>query len=208
MIALEHTYESLSSPFYAKVRPETLVKPECIRLNHGLLQELNLQESVQEEKDWLHFFAGGDQPLLAMAYAGHQFGSFVPSLGDGRALLLGEYVDPRGERRDIQMKGSGRTPFSRGGDGKSWLGAVVREYIVSEGMFFLGIPTTRSLAMIKTGEIVFRTREEQGAMLIRVAKSHIRIGTFQYFAARGDKKSLIELLNYSCSRHGIISAGR
>ncbi len=130
----------------------------------------------------------GAEPL-AMAYAGHQFGGFVPQLGDGRAILLGEILDPQGERFDIQLKGSGRTPFSRGGDGRAWLGPVLREYIVSEAMHALGIPTTRALAAVATGEPVHRETALPGAVLTRVARSHVRIGTFEYFSARGDTEA-------------------
>ena len=128
-----------------------------------------------------------------MAYAAHQFGNFVPQLGDGRAILLGEVVDRNGERRDIQLKGAGRTPFSRRGDGRAALGPVLREYLVSEAMHALGIPTTRALAAVLTGETVFRDRPLPGAVLTRVASSHIRIGTFQYFAARGDMEAVERL---------------
>ena len=136
-----------------------------------------------------------------MAYAAHQFGNFVPQLGDGRALLLGEVVDRNGERRDIQLKGAGRTPFSRRGDGRAALGPVLREYLVSEAMHALGIPTTRALAAVSTGERVFRDRPLPGAVLTRVASSHIRIGTFQYFAARGDREAVERLAGYVIDRH-------
>ena len=142
----------------------------------------------------------GAEPI-AMAYAGHQFGNFVPQLGDGRAILLGEVVDRNGERRDVQLKGAGRTPFSRGGDGRAALGPVLREYLVSEAMHALGIPTTRALAAVSTGETVFRDRQLPGAVLTRVASSHIRIGTFQYFAARGDMQAVERLSGYVIDRH-------
>ena len=138
---------------------------------------------------------------IAMAYAGHQFGHFVPQLGDGRAILLGEVVDRQGVRRDIQLKGSGRTPFSRSGDGRAALGPVLREYIVSEAMAQLGIPTTRSLAAVTTGEMVAHETLLPGAVLTRVAASHIRIGTFQYFAARGDTEGLSVLADHVIARH-------
>ena len=136
-----------------------------------------------------------------MAYAGHQFGNFVPQLGDGRAILLGEVVDRNGERRDIQLKGAGQTPFSRRGDGRAALGPVLREYLVSEAMHALGIPTTRAMAAVSTGEPVFRDRQLPGAALTRVASSYIRIGTFQYFAARGDMEAVERLSGYVIDRH-------
>src|SRR5215212_6546454 len=138
---------------------------------------------------------------IALAYAGHQFGHFVPQLGDGRAILLGEVIDRDGVRRDIQLKGSGRTPFSRGGDGRAALGPVLREYIVSEAMAALGIPTTRSLAAVMTGETVVRETYLPGAVLTRVAASHIRVGTFQFFAARGDTDGVRQLADYVIARH-------
>ncbi len=150
-------------------------------------------------------FAGNVSPPgaepIAMAYAGHQFGSFVPQLGDGRAILLGEVLDRNGERRDDQFKGAGRTPFSRRGDGRAALGPVLREYLVSEAMHALGIPTTRALAAVSTGEPVYRDRQLPGAVLTRVASSHIRVGTFQYFAARGDLEAVERLSDYVIDRH-------
>ena len=137
----------------------------------------------------------------ALAYAGHQFGHFVPQLGDGRAILLGEVLDRSGERRDVQLKGAGRTPFSRRGDGRAALGPVLREYLVSEAMHALGIPTTRALAAVSTGEPVYRDRQLPGAVLTRVASSHIRVGTFQYFAARGDLEAVERLSDYVIDRH-------
>ena len=144
---------------------------------------------------------------IALAYAGHQFGHFVPQLGDGRAILLGEVVDRAGVRRDIQLKGSGRTPFSRGGDGRAALGPVLREYVVSEAMAALGIPTTRSLAAVITGETVARETLLPGAVLTRVAASHIRIGTFQYFAARDDTEGVRLLADHAIARHYPDAAG-
>jgi uncharacterized protein YdiU (UPF0061 family) len=138
---------------------------------------------------------------IAMAYAGHQFGHFVPSLGDGRAVLLGEHVDPAGRRWDIQLKGAGQTPFSRAGDGRAVLGPVLREYVLGEAMAGLGIPTTRALAMVSTGEPVYRERIEPGAVLTRVAASHIRVGTFEYFARRGDRDAVRRLADYVIQRH-------
>jgi uncharacterized protein YdiU (UPF0061 family) len=136
-----------------------------------------------------------------MAYAGHQFGHFVPKLGDGRAILLGEVHDVAGVRRDIQLKGSGRTPFSRDGDGRAALGPVLREYVVSEAMHALGVPTTRALAIVASGELVHRERRLPGAILTRVAASHVRVGTFQFFAARGDIEAIKRLADYVIERH-------
>ncbi len=144
--------------------------------------------------------AEGSEPLAA-AYAGHQFGNFVPQLGDGRAILLGEVIDRHGRRRDIQLKGSGPTPFSRMGDGRAAMGPVLREYLVSEAMAALGIPTTRALAAVATGERVIRETVLPGAIVTRVASSHIRVGTFQFFAARGDTDALITLADHVIARH-------
>src|SRR6185436_12721357 len=150
-------------------------------------------------------FAGNAQPEgaipLAQAYAGHQFGGFVPQLGDGRALLLGEVIDRYGRRRDIQLKGSGRTPFSRAGDGRAALGPVLREYLIGEAMHALGIPTTRALAAVMTGERIYRESTLPGAVLTRVAASHIRVGTFQLFAARGEQDKVQRLADYVIDRH-------
>jgi uncharacterized protein YdiU (UPF0061 family) len=163
--------------------------PRLLKLNHALATELGLDPDALQGPDAAALFAGnrvpaGAQPL-AQAYAGHQFGGFSPQLGDGRALLLGEVIDRQGRRRDIAFKGSGRTPFSRGGDGKAALGPVLREYLVGEAMHALGIPTTRALAAATTGETIVRDRPLPGAVLTRVAASHVRVGTFQFFAARG-----------------------
>ena len=148
----------------------------------------------------------GAEPL-ALAYAGHQFGGFVPQLGDGRAILLGEVVGKDGLRRDIQLKGAGRTPFSRGGDGRAALGPVLREYLVSEAMAALGIPTTRALAVVTTGERVLREEMLPGAVLTRVAASHLRVGTFEFFAARGDREALVALTAHALARHYPHAAG-
>jgi uncharacterized protein YdiU (UPF0061 family) len=177
-----------------------------VRINHELAQELRI------DADWLnsaeavqvfcgHEVAAGSDPI-AQAYAGHQFGHFVPQLGDGRAILLGEVIDLHGQRRDIALKGSGRTAFSRGGDGKCALGPAIREYLVSEAMHALGVPTTRALAVVTTGEIVRRDEPLAGAVFTRIAASHLRVGTFAYFAAREDHDSLRSLLHYAVSRHG------
>jgi len=176
-----------------------------IRLNRALADELGLDADALASPAGLAVLAGNDLPdgaePLAMAYAGHQFGHFVPQLGDGRAILLGEVVSAGGERRDIQLKGSGRTPFSRGGDGRAWLGPVIREYILSEAMHALKVPTTRALAAVRTGETVIREAPRPGAIVTRVASSHIRVGTFQYFAAREDTDALRLLTDHAIERH-------
>ena len=176
-----------------------------MRLNEELALYLNLDPAALASPEGIAVLAGNKSPEradpLAMAYAGHQFGTFVPQLGDGRAILLGEVVDRDGIRRDIQLKGSGRTPFSRSGDGRAALGPVLREYIVSEAMAALGVPTTRALAAVTTGETVWRERPLPGAVLTRVAASHVRIGTFQFFAARGDVDATRRLADYVIARH-------
>ena len=176
-----------------------------MRLNEQLALQLNLDPAALASPEGVAVLAGNRIPEradpLAMAYAGHQFGMFVPQLGDGRAILLGEVVDRDGVRRDIQLKGSGRTPFSRSGDGRAVLGPVLREYIVSEAMAALGIPTTRALAAVTTGETVWRERPLPGAVLTRVALSHVRIGTFQFFASRGDVEATRHLADYVTARH-------
>ena len=173
--------------------------------NQELAVELGLESFSDDETELARIFSGSVRPsgvqAIAMAYAGHQFGYFSPQLGDGRAALLGEVVTGAGNRYDIQLKGSGRTPYSRGGDGKSWLGPVLREYILSEAMHRLGIPTTRALAAVATGEMVYRESGKPGAVFTRVASSHLRVGTFEYFAARGDIDSLRALSDYAIDRH-------
>jgi uncharacterized protein YdiU (UPF0061 family) len=174
-------------------------------LNRPLTEDLGLEPNALEPEAAAALFSGNQLPEdvdpIAMAYAGHQFGVFVPSLGDGRAILLGELRGRDGLRRDVQLKGAGRTPFSRGGDGRAVVGPMLREYLVSEAMHALGVPTTRSLAVVTTGEQVFRERALPGAILTRVAASHVRVGTFQYFAARGDQEAVRELLQYVIARH-------
>jgi uncharacterized protein YdiU (UPF0061 family) len=214
-LAAEHTvgpiavfsnsYARLPEHFFARLSPTTVANPRLIKFNESLASELGLDTRALEPDELAAIFAGnvippGAEPI-AMAYAGHQFGNFVPQLGDGRAILLGEVVDRNGERRDLQLKGAGRTPFSRRGDGRATLGPVLREYLVSEAMHALGIPTTRALAAVSTGETVFRDRPLPGAVLTRVASSHIRIGTFQYFAARGDMEAVKRLSGYVIDRH-------
>src|ERR1700675_1652030 len=190
----QNTYAALPANFFARVVPTPVAAPRLIKLNRPLAIHLGLDPDLLASPEGAEILAGkripdGADPI-AMAYAGHQFGHFVPQLGDGRAILLGEVIDADGVRRDIQLKGSGPTPFSRRGDGRAALGPVLREYIVSEAMAALGIPTTRSLAAVMTGEPVRRETALPGAVLTRVASSHIRVGTFQFFAARGDVEAL------------------
>ncbi len=203
-IGFEHTYAALSPRFYVQVNPATAANPQLTVFNRSLAEELGLDPDVIE-RHAAALFSGNelaeDSTPIAMAYAGHQFGHFVPQLGDGRAILLGEIKDSDGVLRDVQLKGSGRTPFSRGGDGRAALGPMLREYLISEAMHALGIPTTRSLAVVTTGEQVFREGVLPGAVLTRVAASHIRVGTFQYFAARGDQDAVRALLDYVIARH-------
>ena len=185
--------------------PEPAVAPKWLQFNHELAEELGLDPVTLDSDAGLAIFSGnetaeGSKPL-AQAYAGHQFGGFSPQLGDGRALLLGEVIDTQQHRRDIQLKGSGRTPFSRGGDGKAAVGPVLREYLIGEAMYALGIPTTRALAAIATGKEVYRENILPGAILTRVAASHIRVGTFQYGAARGNEDEVRKLADYAIARH-------
>ncbi len=201
----QNTYTALPANFFARVVPTPVASPRLIKLNRPLALHLGLDPDRLESPEGTEILAGkcvpdGADPI-AMAYAGHQFGHFVPQLGDGRAILLGEVIDADGIRRDIQLKGSGPTPFSRRGDGRAALGPVLREYIVSEAMAVLGIPTTRSLAAVMTGESVLRETLLPGAVLTRVASSHIRVGTFQYFAARGDTEGVRRLADHVIARH-------
>jgi uncharacterized protein YdiU (UPF0061 family) len=201
----QNTYAALPAGFFARVAPTPVASPRLIKLNRPLAIHLGLDPDRLSSPEGTEILAGkripdGADPI-AMAYAGHQFGHFVPQLGDGRAILLGEVIDADGVRRDIQLKGSGPTPFSRRGDGRAALGPVLREYIVSEAMAALGIPTTRSLAAVVTGENVMRETPLPGAVLTRVAASHIRVGTFQYFAARGDTEGVRQLADHVISRH-------
>jgi serine/tyrosine/threonine adenylyltransferase len=201
----EHTYAALPANFFARVAPTPVAAPRLIKLNQPLAIHLGLDPDRLSSPEGTEILAGKRVPEgadpIAMAYAGHQFGHFVPQLGDGRAILLGEVIDADGVRRDIQLKGSGPTPFSRRGDGRAALGPVLREYIVSEAMATLGIPTTRSLAAVMTGESVLRETPLPGAVLTRVAASHIRVGTFQYFAARGDTEGVRRLADHVIGRH-------
>src|SRR4051812_14525685 len=201
----QNTYSALPANFFARVAPTPVAAPRLIKLNRPLAVQLGLDPDVLESPEGAEILAGKRLPEgadpIAMAYAGHQFGHFVPQLGDGRAILLGEVIDKDGMRRDIQLKGAGPTPFSRRGDGRAALGPVLREYILSEAMAALGIPTTRALAAVTTGEYVFREGALPGAILTRVAASHIRIGTFQFFAARGDIAAVKQLADYAIARH-------
>jgi uncharacterized protein YdiU (UPF0061 family) len=207
---LDNSYAELPARFFSRVDPTPVVNPRLIRFNATLAVELGLDVEGLDPRDLAAIFSGnvvvpGSLPL-AMAYAGHQFGQFVPQLGDGRAILLGEVHDQRGRRRDIQLKGAGRTPYSRSGDGRAALGPVLREYLVSEAMHALGVPATRALAAVTTGEAVFRESRVPGAIVTRVAASHIRVGTFQYFASRGDVEGTQALADYVIARHPDASA--
>jgi uncharacterized protein YdiU (UPF0061 family) len=204
-IPFDNLYARLPERFYARVSPARFPAPRLIRLNRELASSLGLDPDWLQSPEGLEVLSGqrvaaGSEPI-ALAYAGHQFGNFVPQLGDGRAILLGEMVAPDGRRLDIQLKGAGRTPFSRQGDGRAVLGPVLREYVVSEAMAALGIPTTRTLAAVATGEPVIRDGILPGAVLTRVASSHIRVGTFQYFAARGDTEGVRLLADHVIARH-------
>src|SRR5258707_3060368 len=201
----EHTYAALPANFFARVVPTPVASPRLIKLNRPLAIHLGLDPDRLASPEGTEILAGKRVPEgadpIAMAYAGHQFGHFVPQLGDGRAILLGEVIDADGIRRDIQLKGSGPTPFSRRGDGRAALGPVLREYIVSEAMARLGIPTTRSLAAVMTRESVLRETPLPGAGLNRVAASLIRVGNFQYFAARKDTEAVRRLADHVIDRH-------
>ena len=200
----DNSYASLSKLFFTSTNPTPVSSPKLIIFNESLAKSLGLNGKKLQGKDGIDVFAGNVIPEgaspLAQAYAGHQFGHFN-MLGDGRAVLLGEQINPKGERVDIQLKGSGRTPYSRGGDGRAALGPMLREYIISEAMHALGIPTTRSLAVVSTGEPVIRETDLPGAILTRVASSHIRVGTFQYVANWGNVEELRELADYTLKRH-------
>ncbi|MCL2197999.1 MAG: YdiU family protein [Defluviitaleaceae bacterium] len=199
---LEHTYSELPEIFFRYQKPEIAPAPKMVIFNEGLAKDLGLNPN--ELQDMPEIFSGTKLPSgakpISQAYAGYQFGHFT-MLGDGRAVLLGEQITPDGRRFDIQLKGSGRTPFSRNGDGYAALLPMLREYIISEAMFALGIPTTRSLAVVLTGQDVFREKILQGAVLTRVASSHIRVGTFNYVSAFGTQEDLQALADYSIWRH-------
>tara|TARA_B100001123_G_scaffold34974_2_gene36258 strand:+ start:563 stop:2011 length:1449 start_codon:yes stop_codon:yes gene_type:complete len=205
-IPFDNTYAKLPERFFAKQEPAHVPEAKLIRFNREIAAKLSIDADWLESADGVAMLAGNAVPEgaepIAQAYAGHQFGGFSSQLGDGRAILLGELIDTNGARYDLQLKGSGRTPFSRGGDGKSALGPVLREYIVSEAMAALGVPTTRALAAVTTGERVMRQEGPLlGAVFTRVAASHIRVGTFQYFLARNDIDALRLLADYAIARH-------
>lgn len=200
----ENTYVNLPEMFFTKKGPSHVKAPSLVKLNSSLAKELGLNIDALQSNEGVEILSGNKIPEgsipLAQAYAGHQFGHFT-LLGDGRALLLGEHITPKGERIDIQLKGSGRTPYSRGGDGKAALGPMLREYIISEAMHALNIPTTRSLAVTKTGEAVIRETYLKGAVLTRIASSHIRVGTFQYARNWGTVEDIKKLADYTLKRH-------
>jgi len=204
-IPFDNTYARLPDEFYTRLKPTEVATPGPIAVNRQLAGELGIDPDWLASAEGVATIAGnhlpdGAEPLAAV-YAGHQFGSYNPQLGDGRAILLGEVLGANGKRFDIQLKGSGPTPYSRGGDGRSPLGPVLREYLVSEAMHALGVPSTRALAAVTTGEQVARDRFLPGAVLARVAASHLRIGTFQFFSARQDPETLTTLVNYALQRH-------
>ncbi|MFN3720581.1 MAG: protein adenylyltransferase SelO [Rhizobium rhizophilum] len=205
MFSFDNSYARLPQAFHRPARPAAARAPQLIRFNHALAQELGLDVEGASDARLAQVLSGQVIPVgaepLAQAYAGHQFGHFNPELGDGRALLLGEVVDRDGNRRDIQLKGSGPTAFSRNGDGMAALGPVLREYIVSEAFAALGVPATRALAAVSTGEQVMRETMLPGAVLTRIAASHIRVGTFQFFAAQGDEDAIRTLAEHVINRH-------
>jgi len=204
-IPFDNTYARDLPGFYESCQPASVPAPLLLFFNRGLAEELGLGLAGQDDAALAAMFSGnalpeGAQPI-AQAYSGHQFGQFNPQLGDGRALLIGEVIDRHGRRRDIALKGSGRTPFSRRGDGKAAVGPMLREVLIGEALHALGIPTTRALAVVSTGEPVFRERTLPGAILTRVAASHLRVGTFQYFATHGTPEMLRQLADYAIARH-------
>jgi serine/tyrosine/threonine adenylyltransferase len=205
LFQFDNTYARELQGFYVPWTPTAVSAPRLLRINESLASELDVDAGMLNSDYGARIFSGSEVPVgatpLAQAYAGHQFGRFSPQLGDGRAVLLGEVLDRRGQRRDIALKGSGRTAFSRGGDGKAAVGPMLREYLISEAMHALGIPTTRVLAVVETGEQVVRERLLPGAVLARVAASHVRVGTFQFFAARGEDDKLRTLADYVIARH-------
>jgi uncharacterized protein YdiU (UPF0061 family) len=200
----DNSYLRLPGVFYSSAKPVPVGGAQLLFFNHSLAEEMGLDGGTLDSDHGAEIFAGNGIPVgaepLAQAYAGHQFGNFT-MLGDGRAILLGEHITPQGKRLDVQLKGSGQTPYSRRGDGRAAMGPMLREYIISEAMHALGIPTTRSLAVAATGEMVFRESALPGAVLTRIAASHIRVGTFEYAAARGDLDALKKLADYTRDRH-------
>lgn len=206
MLTFSNTYQDLGDAFYQRIHPAAASNPTLLLWNSALAERLAIAPPLTEDTDLQARLFSGNQLVdgsdpIALAYCGHQFGQLNPQLGDGRAHLLGEVLDRHQRRFDIQLKGSGRTPFSRGGDGRCALGPALREYIMSEAMFFLGVPTSRCLAVVATGDPVYREEEKPGAVVTRVAASHIRVGTFVYFAIREDLQSLQALLDHSVARH-------
>ena len=203
--AFDNSYAQELDGFYVPWQGEAFPAPQVVKLNTALAADLGLDAAALGSEAGAAVLSGALAPEgaspLAMAYAGHQFGGFSPQLGDGRAILVGEMLDQAGRRRDLHLKGSGRTPFSRGGDGKAVLGPVLREYLMGEAMQALGIPTTRALAVTLTGERVRRDGWEPGAVLARIASSHLRVGTFQFFAARGESAQVRKLADYAIARH-------
>ena len=210
--AFDNSFARELEGLYLPWPPTPVRAPRLLWLNAALAEELGLDPAALQGEAGAALFGGNLVPSgatpLAQAYAGHQFGGFSPQLGDGRALLLGEVVDREGRRRDIAFKGSGRTPFARGGDGKAALGPVLREALMGEAMHALGVPTTRALAVVATGEPVHRERELPGAVLTRVAASHLRVGSFEFFAARGQRDELRRLAEYAIARHDAALVGR
>ena len=200
----DNTYSKLPKSFSSNTLPVPVKSPEIIMINDKLAKEINLNFSLKDKNELSNLFSGNSLPegssSIAQAYAGHQFGHFT-MLGDGRAILIGEHITKNNERFDIQFKGSGKTPFSRNGDGRAALGPMLREYIISEAMVALNIPSTRSLAVVKTGEKVIRENKLEGAILTRIASSHLRVGTFQYIAARENDSELKTLIDYTIDRH-------
>jgi len=204
-IKFNNSYVKLPNNFYSRTDPSPVPTPVLIKFNHKLAEDLGISEISKDDADALDIFSGNKIPLgadpISMAYAGHQFGGFSPQLGDGRAILLGEVIGENGIRYDFQLKGSGKTPWSRGGDGRSALGPVLREYLVSEAMAKFGVPTTRALAAVTTGEEVARNTLVPGGILTRIATGFVRVGTFQYFSAKGNQVALQQLADYEIDRH-------
>lgn len=204
-LTFDNSYAAELEGFYVPWQGDKAPAPKIVQLNRGLIEELQLDGETLASDRGVAFLAGSEAvegaTPLAQAYAGHQFGGFSPQLGDGRALLIGELIDRNGARRDLQLKGSGPTPFARGGDGKAVLGPVLREYLIGEAMYALGVPTTRALAAVTTGEEVIRKGPQPGAVLVRVAASHLRVGTFQFFAAREETAKVRQLADYAIRRH-------
>ncbi len=212
LFPFDNSYQRLPKRFYARLDPTPVAGPRLIWLNRGLADELGLDADALAGADGVAALGGRRVPRgadpIAMAYAGHQFGGYSPRLGDGRALLLGEVVDRAGVRRDVQLKGSGPTPFSRRGDGRAAVGPMLREVVIGEALHALAIPTTRALAVVATGEPVYRDRALPGAVLTRIARSHVRVGTFQFFAAEGDREAIGLLVDHVVERHFPEIAGR